>query len=224
MLVDTTGTRRETWGSRATEGVPISTVSARRVSILVLVAASLLLAVPGMATAHVRAKYKAEYKRELGEMQALFDGYSGSFGSRQASISSLAGQMKALLGDPDKAAELRALEQSAGQAYQMMTDETMPEDWMRVETAFSTFLGNASRWFVSSRDRVRFTGAASTMRRTVSELVQDASEDQSLAYSALSQDPPDLSEEADRSALAAAHAAKARRDIRKDRAALLALL
>jgi hypothetical protein len=202
----------------------MTTVSARRVSMLVLVAASLLLLVPGTATAHVRAQYKTEYKRELSKMQALFGEYSSSFTTRQASIGSMAGQMKTMLDDPEKASELRALEQSAGQACQTLTDETMPDDWMRAETAFSTYLGNASRWFVSSRDRVRFTGAAATMKRTFSALVQDASEDQSAAYSALSQDPPDLGGQAGSSALAAAHAAKAGRDIRKDRTALLALL
>ena len=200
------------------------TAKARLVSVLTILAVGLLLAVPGAATAHVRTGYRTEYKRELARMQALFDGYARDFATRQASIASTAGQMKTMLGDPDKADELRALEATAAQAGQTLTDETMPDDWMRAETAFSAYLGSASRWFVSSRDRVRFTGAAATMKRTFSELVQDASEDQAAAYQALSQDPPALGEQADGSALAAAHAAKAGRDMRKDRAALLALL
>jgi hypothetical protein len=202
----------------------MSIVPARRVCVLALVATSLLCAVPGTATAHVRAKYKAEYKRELGKMKAQFDGYAGAFSARQAATGAKAAEMKTMVGDPAKAKELRALEQSAGQAGQTLTDETMPEDWMQVETAFSAYLGSASRWFVSSRDRVRFTGAAATMKGTFSELVQDAAEDQSLAYSALSQDPPAVGEQAVSSALAAAHAAQAGRDLRKDVAALLALL
>jgi hypothetical protein len=200
------------------------TAKAQPVSILILVAVGLLLVLPGAAAAHVRAGYKTEYKRELAKMQALFDGYARDFATRQASIGATATLMKTMLGDPDKADELRALEATAARAGQTLTDETMPDDWMRAETAFSAYLGNASRWFVSSRDRVRFTGAAATMKRTFSELVQDASEDQSAACSALGQDPPALGEQADDSALAAAHATKAGRDLRKDRAALLALL
>lgn len=182
------------------------------------------LALPAAAGAHVRGRYKTEYKAELARMQSLFDGSARSFSATQTSIEATATAMRGMLGDPARAAELQALEQRCGSAYQQMTDETMPDAWMAVESAFSAYLGNASRWFVSSRDRTRFTGAAAAMKKTFSLLVQNAAEAQSLEYQALSQDPPDLEGQKAQAAAANASAARARNDMRKDVKALLALL
>ncbi len=182
------------------------------------------LALPAAAGAHVRAKYKTEYKTEFARMQALFNDSARSFTETQASIEATATAMRGMLGDPARAPELQALERSAGNAYQLMTDETMPDAWLTVESAFSAYLGNASRWFVSSRDRTRFTGAAATMKKSFSLLVQNAAEAQSLEYQALSQDPPDLDGQTAQAGAANAFAAKARAGIRKDVAALKALL
>jgi len=184
----------------------------------------LALAVPAAAGAHVRTKHKAEYKAQLAAMQGLFDGYARGFSQTQASIEATATAMRGMLDDPSRAAELRDLEQRAGGAYRAMTEETMPETWMAVENAFSTYLGNASRWFVSSRDRTRFTGAAATMKKSFGLLVQDALDDQSLEYQDLSQDPPDLEAQKSHGALAGGHAARARSTLRKDMTALRALL
>jgi hypothetical protein len=185
---------------------------------------SLGLALPAAAGAHVRGKYKTEYKRELAKMQALFDTSARTFTATQASIDATATAMRGMLGDPAQAEALRALEQSAGSASQRMTDETMPDAWMAVETVFSSYLGNASRWFVSLRDRVRFTGAASTMKQTFSLLVQDAAEAQSLEYQALGQDPPDLDGQRAHAGTASGRAAKAKAGLRRDVAALKTLL
>ena len=185
---------------------------------------ALALVLPAAAGAHVRSKYKAEYKTELARMQALFYGSARGFTQTQASIEATATAMRGMLGDPAKAAELQELERRAGNAYQLMVDETMPDAWISVENAFSTYLGSASRWFVSSRDRTRFTGAAAAMKKTFSLLVQNAAEAQSLEYQALSQDPPDLEGQKAQAAAANAFAAKAQGDLRKDVKALKALL
>ena len=199
-------------------------MSSRLLFATALCALALGLVLPATAGAHVRSKYKAEYKAELARMQALFDGSSRGFSETQTSIEATATAMRGMLGDPARTGELQALERRAGNAYQLMVDETMPDAWMTVESAFSAYLGNASRWFVSSRDRTRFTGAAATMKKTFSLLVQNAADAQSLEYQALSQDPPDLDGQKTQAGAAKAFAAKARSDMSKDVKALRALL
>ena len=79
----------------------------RRLSVmLVLVAAALLLALPGVAGAHVRAKYRTEYKAKLTSLSKGFNAFARNYDNmKQGSLDS-ASDMAPWIGDPDQHEQL----------------------------------------------------------------------------------------------------------------------
>ncbi len=124
-------------------------------TILVLLAFCLLLCAPGAATAHVRAKYRAEYKQMLTGMQETFGRYAHTYDEFELQSSSLAATLAPMIGDPDKREDLLAGEDYARRVW---TDfEGQPESWFTATEKYLHILSaKASRYFASASDRRRY--------------------------------------------------------------------
>ena len=168
----------------------MSKVTARRAIVLVLLAASLLLAVPGGAAAHVKAKYRGEYKAKLIYWKISFDTYDNAYASTREQSNALAATMATEIGVPDKRAQLLAHEQFALAKYN--NTKSLPATWRAtIYPALKADLRKASRWFASSRDRASYR--AQTLRvRDGFTSVTSANDEAIWSFKWLGQDPPDL--------------------------------
>jgi len=72
----------------------------RLLTVLVLVAAGTVLFVPGTAAGHVKAKYRAEYTRQLTSLRKSFNVYAIQYDNAKDQSTSLAETLAPMIGDP----------------------------------------------------------------------------------------------------------------------------
>jgi len=172
----------------------VSRVTTRRAIVLVLVAAGLLLAVPGGAAAHVKAKYKAEYRAKLAYWESSFDTYDSGYAAARDQSNALAATMAPLIGDPDKHAQLVAYELYALNVC--TSTKSLPDTWWeQIDNAMDADLRKARRWFAAAKDRKSFKAQALRVRMSFTGLMS-AHRSVNRSFEALSTDPPELEEQA----------------------------
>jgi hypothetical protein len=168
----------------------VNRVTTRRAIVLVLVAAGLLLAVPGATTAHVKPKYKAEYRAKLIAWQNSFAIYENQFWATREQSNNLAAMMATEMEDPDKRAQLEAHRQYALTVY--ANAKSLPAKWRAtIYPALKADLSKANRWFASSQDRASFKSQTLRVRDGFTA-VTNANDEAIESFMWLGRNPPDL--------------------------------
>lgn len=199
------------------------TRSWRLVAILVLVAAGLLLAVPGVAGAHVRAKYRAEYKTTLTSLNKGFLAFARSYDNmKQASIGA-AQDMAPMIGDPNQHEQLVAGENWCLNIYNMTKDK--PTIWnFRFCKSINAFKGKAQRYFATATRQRRFKHACDLLKSYGGCLILLANDHVYDSFKKLGIDPPAIDLAAQAIADADEDAATGHEGFDKQLAALRTLL
>ena len=170
-------------------------VKAHRAIVLILVTAGLLLAVPGGAAAHVKAKYRGEYKAKLIAWQNSFAIYEKRFLDTRGQSNTLAATMATEMEDPDKRAQLEAHRQYALAVYN--NTKSLPATWQAtIYPALKADLRKANRWFASSRDRASFTSQTLRVKGGFTS-VTNANDEAIVSFMWLGRNPPDLVQQAE---------------------------
>jgi hypothetical protein len=163
----------------------------------VLVAASLLLVAPGAAGAHVKAKYRAEYKAKLTSLNSGFVAFASNYDNvKQGSIDT-AETMASMIGDPDLHEQLVDHENWCLTIYNMNVGK--PASWTAAYwKVIDAFTGKAKRYFSTAAQQRTFRAACSRLRASSGWLILSANNHLYESYRQLSFDPPhiDLSAQA----------------------------
>jgi len=165
--------------------------------ILVLVAASLLLAVPGVAGAHVKANYRAEYRAKLTSLNSGFLAFASNYDNMKEGSVQSAQDMAPMIGDPDAHEQLVAAENWCLTVYN--TTEGKPASWMATYwKVIDAFSGKAKRYFSTSAQQRTFKAACGRLRASSGLLIMSANTHLYASYWQLGFDPPhiDLSAQA----------------------------
>ena len=174
------------------------TIKARRSSVvLVLVAASLLLAMPAVAGAHVRAKYRAAYKSELTLLNKGFVAFAYNYDNMKQGSVDAAQDMAPMIGDPNAHEQLVAAEKWCLSIYD--TNNEAPVTWMSVYwKRVDAFMGKAGRYFATATQRSKFKHACGRLKASSAMLIFSANVHLYESYRQLGYDPPhiDLSAQA----------------------------
>lgn len=164
----------------------------RMIIVLMIVAVGALLAMPAVAGAHVDKKYRAEYKQTLTSYTKMFYRYEDSYVGMEVSVTSLADQMRPLVGstDPNDRANLLAMEHQAAITHANL-DKLMVGWNKTLNKAFKGFRAKGLRWFDSRAQRARFVDKAVLMQSAFTYLLTvGAFPALSQAALMLSNDPP----------------------------------
>jgi hypothetical protein len=165
--------------------------------IVILVAASLLLAVPGIAGAHVKAKYRAEYKSELTLLNKGFMAFASNYDNMKEGSVDAAQDMAPMIGDPNQHEQLVAGENWCRNIYDTVNDK--PVTWMTAyQKRVGAFMGKAQRYFAIATQRSKFKHACSRLQAASAMLIYSANVHLYESYRQLGFDPPhiDLSAQA----------------------------
>jgi hypothetical protein len=168
------------------------TIKTWRLSVvLVLVAASLLLAVPGVAGAHVRAKYRAEYKSELTLLNMGFVSFARNYDNVKQGSVDAAETMAPMIGDPDLHEALVDQENWCLDIYNRFTGK--PVTWLTVYwKGLDAFMGKAQRYFATATQRSKFKHACSRLRASSGRLILSANDHLYESFRQLGFDPPHI--------------------------------
>ena len=185
----------------------------------------MLLALPGVADAHVKAKYKAEYKAQLTRYSVLFSTYERSINNvggdgLQAYIDAAT---DLLAHQPDEQEALYYFEQQMRTIHDHLVADTLPMG-PTTDKLLRGFRGKASRYFASGADRSRFVSRVDRMRADFRMLIPDAYGTVAEGYAALGEDPPDITHAQESHDLALGIAAFARTGFDADLKSLRQLL
>jgi hypothetical protein len=169
----------------------MSIKSWRLTAILVLVAASLVLAVPAVAGAHVKAKYRAEYRAKLTSLNSGFLAFASNYDNmKQGSVGS-AQDMIPWIGDPDQHEQLVAAENWCLQIYNQNVGK--PASWTAAYWKIvDAFTGKAQRYFSTAAQQRTFKAACSRLRASSGWLVLSANNHLYESYRQLGFDPPHI--------------------------------
>jgi hypothetical protein len=152
-----------------------------------------VLALPGVADAHVKAKYKAEYKAELA-------GYTAFFSQMERSLNNVGRDgLQAYIDDatdllahqPDQQEALYAFEQQMRTVHGHLVKDTLPMGTIN-DKRLREFRGKASRYFATKADRSRFVSRVDRMRAGFRGLIAGAYGTVAAGYLDLGEDPPDI--------------------------------
>jgi hypothetical protein len=206
---------------------PASTVRKARpwrmIVILALVAACTLLAVPGTAGAHVRAKYRAEYKRQVTLFDKAFNSYASGYDNATAGSRERAAIMWEIRDNPEQRETLLAYEAAALEIYNRCKD--LPMQWsMAFAKSINTFKGKAKRYFSTAKQQRLFKKRCELLKSYASYLMWLANDHAYESYKFLGQDPPAFEASAKALEDADADAATGREGWDKQRAALRGML
>ncbi len=197
----------------------MSKLTVRRAIMLILVAASCLLVVPGMAGAGVRAKYRAEYKASLNDLKNVFKIYAQGYDNAKAASDELAITMRAT-GDHDL---LVQHEQQALSTYTAYLGK--PEEWyLSYAKMVNSVKAKATRYFAAIKEQARFKTACNRLKAYAGMLIQQANMHVYDSFQELSTDPPDYLNHAVWLDLGDEDAAAGHEGFDKQMAALKALL
>jgi hypothetical protein len=195
----------------------------RTIVILALVAACMLLAVPGTAGAHVRAKYRAEYKRQITLFNNAFTTFANSYDNMTADSRHRAEIMAPMVGDPAQRETLLAHEAAALQIYDSFKDQ--PMQWsMTFGKSINAFKAKAKRYFATAKQQRLFKKRCELLKTYASCLMWHANDHAYESYQHLGQDPPAFAAQTKALEDGDADAATGHEGWDKQRAALRAML
>ena len=159
--------------------------------ILIVATASLLLVAPGVAGAHVKAKYRAEYGAKLTSLDSGFVAFASNYDNiKEGSIES-AQDMAPMIGDPNQHEQLVAAENWCLTVYNMYKGK--PETWSLVYAkTISTFRDKAARYFVTAAQQRAFKHACNQLKAYGSTLIMLANDHLYWSYRQLGYDPPNI--------------------------------
>jgi hypothetical protein len=158
--------------------------------ILVLVAASLLLALPGAADAHVKAKYRAEYARQLASFESVFKTFAIKYDKLKDHSMKLAETLAPMVGVPEQHDQLVDGENYALFIY--ANHEQPRQAFRALEPKFEAFGQKASRYFASVRNQRQFKKTVRGLRGSFGDLLVAAYYYAYVSFQALGMDPPAL--------------------------------
>jgi hypothetical protein len=164
--------------------------TARRLSVIfVLVGAALLLALPGVAGANVRAKYRAEYKATLTSLDKGFNAFARNYDNMKSGAVHQSEIMVPWIGDPNQHEQLVSVENWCLKVYNM--NKGMPQTWaMSYWRSVNTFSGKARRYFATAAQQRKFKSACARLKAYSGMLVELGNEHVYDAYRLLGMDPP----------------------------------
>ena len=161
----------------------------RLLVILALVAACTLLAVPGTAGAHVKAQYRAEYKRQLTLFDKAFTTFANSYDNVTADSRDRAEIMAPMVGDPAQRETLLAHENGALEIYNRCKNLPMQMS-MTFSKSINAFKGKAKRYFSTAKQQSLFKRRCELLKSYASSLMWLAQDHAYESYKFLAQDPP----------------------------------
>ena len=192
---------RETAGNGATKEDIVRIHNWRLLVVLALVAASLLLAVPGVAGAHVKAKYKAEYKSRLTSLNSGFLAFARNYDNMKSGSIGQAQTLAPMIGDTNQHEQLVSGENWCLGIYNRYKGQ--PAKWnFAYAKAINTFKGKAARYFATAAQQRKFKHACDLLKAYGGVLIQLANDHLYDSYHELGYDPPNI----DRSSQAIADA------------------
>ena len=157
--------------------------------IVILVAASLLLAVPGVAGAHVKAQYRNEYKRQLTSFDRAFTVFGNNYDSMTADSTNRAEIMAPMVDEPSQRETLLQHENDALAIYNACKD--LPAQWsITFGKSISAFKGKAKRYFSTANQQRLFTKRCDLVKSYASYLMWLANDHGYDSYRLLGTDPP----------------------------------
>jgi hypothetical protein len=164
----------------------------RRLSVmLVLVAAALLLALPGVAGAHVRAKYRTEYKAKLTSLSKGFNAFARNYDNMKQGSLDAAEVMAPMIGDPNQREQLVDHENWCLTIYNM--NKGKPVTWATAyRKPISAFSGKAKLYFATAAQQRKFKSACGKLKAYTSVLIMSANDHLYESYRVLGLDPPAL--------------------------------
>jgi hypothetical protein len=161
----------------------------RLLVILALVAACTLLAVPGAAGAHVRAKYRTEYKRQLTQFNKAFNTFASSYDNSTADSRDRAAIMAPMVGVPEQRETLLAYEEAARQMYASFKDLPMQLS-MKFGKSIDAFKAKARRYFSTAKQQRLFKKRCGLLKGYAYYLMWLGQDHAYESYKLLGQDPP----------------------------------
>jgi hypothetical protein len=165
------------------------TQTRRLLAILVLVAASMLLAVPGVAGAHVKAKYRAEYRAKLTSLNSGFLAFANNYDNIKQGSVDAAQDMAPMIGDPDQHEALVAAEDWCLANYNNFKGK--PATWASAYgKVIRTFKGKAGRYFATAAQQRTFKHACDQLKTYDDVLVELANNRVYESFRLLGMDPP----------------------------------
>jgi len=167
----------------------------RLLVVLALVAASLLLAVPGVAGAHVKAQYRAEYKKAITNQKLVFNACVARFTNNSQDCAQLALTMAPMIDDPVQRETLLKHEAAALTIHDSLEQST-PLLQKGSDASFDRLFTKTKRWFATSKDRASCRHRLANLESLFSKVLEEGLPKVSMAYLDLAQDPPDLTQEA----------------------------
>jgi hypothetical protein len=157
--------------------------------ILALVAACTLLAVPGTAGAHVKAKYRAEYKRQITLLDKAFTTFANSYDNVTADSRHRAEIMAPMVGNPEQRETLLAHEEAALVIYTACKDLPMQLS-MKFSKSINGFKAKAKRYFATAKQQRLFKKRCELLKSYASSLMWLGQDHAYESYKLLGQDPP----------------------------------
>jgi hypothetical protein len=157
--------------------------------ILAVVAACTLLAVPGTVGAHVRAKYRTEYKQQLASFNKTFTTFANSYDNMTADSRHRAEIMAPMVGDPAQRETLLEHEAAALQIYNSFKDLPMQLS-MKFGKSISAFKAKAERYFAAAKQQRLFKKRCELLKGYAYYLMWLGQDHAYDSYRLLGQDPP----------------------------------
>jgi hypothetical protein len=161
----------------------------RRAIILVLVAAGCLMVVPAISGAHVRAKHRSEYKRQLTLFNKAFTTFANSYDNSTADSRNRAEIMAPMVGNPEQRETLLAYEAGALEIYNRCKDLPMQLS-MEFGKSINAFKAKAKRYFATAKQQRLFKKRCELLKSYASYLMWLAQDHAYVSYQLLGQDPP----------------------------------
>jgi len=128
-------------------------------------------------------------------VKSVFDEYSDKYTSSSTICRDDATIMGPKIGVPEQHETVLVWEHGCLVIHDAL-ERSMPT-WRRgIDTMFSRFVAKAPRWFASASDQAKFKGAAAKLRTSFGFLLDEAFPHVSMGFLDLSQDPPELTQEA----------------------------
>ena len=167
------------------------TQTRRLLVILVLVAASLLLALPVVAGAQVKAKYRAEYKARLTSLNNGFLAFARNYDNMKQGSINAAETMAPMIGDPNQHDQLVDSENWCLGIYNR--NKGLPETWsLAYSKAINTFRDKAARYFATAAQQHKFKHDCDLLKAYGSTLIMLANDHVYWSYRQLGYDPPNI--------------------------------
>ena len=152
-------------------------------------AACTLLAVPGTAGAHVKAKYRAEYKRQVTVLYKGFMTFGNNYDNMKQGSLDVAETMAPMIGDPAQRETLVAHEDWCLAIYN--STKGKPYTWsIAFGKSINTFSGKAKRYFSTAAQQRKFKKACLHFKANSGILIWLANDRVYESYRVLGMDPP----------------------------------